>query len=217
MVQAGFRLQTQDVDYTVQLEAVYQEPFNLALRALIRELDINVKPAGLADFIPLPSGWEERNPFLGRYGDLEVFAFDPVSTSLAPTRQHHRSPGILPQLRPVPSSLSERKVGGSPGGVWRRFFAAEWVERSSFGAPGGSFLGRRRLVSTVVLLLFTGFLLYGHRAPLQSTRKCLRFQARQTSDHSPAAAPCPRKENWRKPRTSLMMPITGSTVDLRAL
>ena len=27
----------------------------------------------------------------------------------------------------------------------------------------------------------------------------------------------PRRENWRKPSTSLMMPITGSTVDLRPL
>ena len=26
----------------------------------------------------------------------------------------------------------------------------------------------------------------------------------------------PRKENWRKPSTSLMIPITGSTVHLRA-
>jgi hypothetical protein len=42
-----------------------------------------VEPAGPGDFIPLPSGWEERSPFLGRYGGLDVFAFDPVSTALA--------------------------------------------------------------------------------------------------------------------------------------
>jgi hypothetical protein len=83
MVQAGLRRQTQDVDYTVRLDAVYQEPFSLALRALIRELEISVEPAGPGDFIPLPSGWEERSPFLGRYGGLDVFAFDPVSTALA--------------------------------------------------------------------------------------------------------------------------------------
>jgi hypothetical protein len=43
----------------------------------------------------------------------------------------------------------------------------------------------------------------------------LRLKAKQTKHHSPAAA-VPRKENWRKPRTSLMIPITGSTVHLRA-
>src|SRR6266567_3365698 len=46
--------------------------------------------------------------------------------------------------------------------------------------------------------------------------KRLRLKAKQTRHHSPAAASSPRKENWRKPSTSLMMPITGSTVHLRA-
>ena len=34
-------------------------------------------------FIPLPSGWEDRSPFVGRYGNLDVFTFDPVSTCLS--------------------------------------------------------------------------------------------------------------------------------------
>ena len=46
--------------------------------------------------------------------------------------------------------------------------------------------------------------------------KRLRLKAKQTRHHSPAAACTPRKENWRKPSTSLMIPITGSTVHLRA-
>jgi len=83
MVQAGFRTLTVDVDYTVQLEAIYQEAFQSALRRLVREMDINVELVGPGDFIPLPPGWEGRSPFLGRYGGLEVFAFDPVSTTLS--------------------------------------------------------------------------------------------------------------------------------------
>lgn len=43
----------------------------------------------------------------------------------------------------------------------------------------------------------------------------LRWNATQTRHHSPAAR-SPRKENWRKPRTSLMLPITGSTGQVRA-
>ena len=46
--------------------------------------------------------------------------------------------------------------------------------------------------------------------------KRLRLNAKQIRHHSPAAAAVPRKENWRKPSTSLMIPITGSTVHLRA-
>ena len=45
--------------------------------------------------------------------------------------------------------------------------------------------------------------------------KRLRLKAKQTRHHSPAAW-TPRKENWRKPSTSLMIPITGSTVHVRA-
>jgi hypothetical protein len=47
--------------------------------------------------------------------------------------------------------------------------------------------------------------------------KRLRLKAKQTRHHSPAAAVVPRNENWRKPSTSLMIPITGSTAYLRAL
>src|SRR5437588_11479191 len=46
--------------------------------------------------------------------------------------------------------------------------------------------------------------------------KRLRLKAQRTRRHSPAAAEIPGTENWRKPGTSLMMPITGSTVRLRA-
>ena len=83
MVQAGFRAQTVDIDYTVELDAAHQEAFQGALRRLVRAMDINVEPVSPGDFIPLPSGWEARSPFLGRHGGLDVFAFDPVSTALA--------------------------------------------------------------------------------------------------------------------------------------
>lgn len=83
MVQAGFRTQTQDIDYTVQLDSGDDQAFIRAVRALIRDLHISVEQAGPGDFIPLPRGWEERSRFIGRYGDLEVFAFDPIATALA--------------------------------------------------------------------------------------------------------------------------------------
>ena len=46
---------------------------------------------------------------------------------------------------------------------------------------------------------------------------CMRFRlkAMATSFHSPLTASSPRSENWRNPNTCLMIPKTGSTVDLR--
>lgn len=82
MVYTGFRGQTEDIDYVVQLEGEDQE-FVVAIRSLIRDLNISVEQAGPGDFIPLPGGWEERSRYIGRYGGLDVYTFDPISTALS--------------------------------------------------------------------------------------------------------------------------------------
>lgn len=82
MVYEGFRRQTEDIDYVVQLEGDHQE-FTQAVRSLIREMNLSVESAGPGDFIPLPTGWEHRSPYIGRYGRIDVFTFDPISTALA--------------------------------------------------------------------------------------------------------------------------------------
>ena len=42
-----------------------------------------------------------------------------------------------------------------------------------------------------------------------------KFHAIATRFNSPLMFSSPRSENWRNPNIALMMPITGSTVDLR--
>ena len=42
-----------------------------------------MKGTSLGHLIPLPSGYETRFQFLGRYGKLEVFHFDPYSMALS--------------------------------------------------------------------------------------------------------------------------------------
>lgn len=83
MVYDGFRQQTQDVDYALEMSPSDEHDFVAAVVRLKRELNLNVEPAAPGDFIPLPSGWQERSRFLERYGALDVFAFDPVSTALS--------------------------------------------------------------------------------------------------------------------------------------
>ncbi len=46
---------------------------------------------------------------------------------------------------------------------------------------------------------------------------CLRLRARHTNVHSPATFAKPLRLNWRKPRTDLIQPLTGSTSPLRRL
>jgi hypothetical protein len=83
MVFQGYRPVTQDLDYTVQLVAGDDQDFTSAVRQVQREINLNIVRASPGDFIPLPRGWQERSPFLGRYGHLEVFAFDPLTTALS--------------------------------------------------------------------------------------------------------------------------------------
>jgi hypothetical protein len=82
MVFMGFRRQTEDIDYAAQLTGDHGE-FVSILRSLIHELDISIEPAWPGDFIPLPHGWGDRSPYVGRYGRIDVFTLDPISTALA--------------------------------------------------------------------------------------------------------------------------------------
>jgi hypothetical protein len=79
--------------------------------------------------------------------------------------------------------------------------AQEWFEQAQFHGSPATLSGRRRVEA----------------APQSAINVCRRFRlkAKHTNPHSPAAATRPRRENWRKPRTSLMMPMTGSTVHFR--
>ncbi|HVA91463.1 MAG TPA: DUF6036 family nucleotidyltransferase [Chloroflexota bacterium] len=83
MVLQGYRTQTQDVDYTARIAPQDDQDFVQAIVRLKRQLDLNIEEASPGHFIPLPAGWEARSPFLGRYGQLEVFTFDPISTCLS--------------------------------------------------------------------------------------------------------------------------------------
>ncbi len=57
---------------------------------------------------------------------------------------------------------------------------------------------------------------YGHSDARDRVCNRLQLNAKQTRHHSPAAAARPRSENCRNPNTSFMIPMTGSTVLLRA-
>ena len=83
MVYEGLRQQTLDITISFEVDDRDRSAFVAAVRDLKERLSLNIEEASPADFIPLPSGYRERSPFIGRYGQLEVFHFDLYSTTLS--------------------------------------------------------------------------------------------------------------------------------------
>lgn len=77
------RQQTIDVDVVIEVAPAHHTELIQAIRELKDDLSINVEEASPGDFIPLPSGFENRHIFIERYGSLEVLHFDLYSTALS--------------------------------------------------------------------------------------------------------------------------------------
>ena len=76
------------VDVHIRLEPEQDEALR-ALPGIKEELAVNVELASPADFIPLPGGWRERSPSLGREGRLTFRHFDLYSQALAKLERGH--------------------------------------------------------------------------------------------------------------------------------
>lgn len=83
VVYEGLRQTTMDIDLGIQVDPAHHGELMRAIADLKDRLSINVEEASPGDFIPLPSGWQERSPYVGRFGQTDVFHFDLVSTALA--------------------------------------------------------------------------------------------------------------------------------------
>ncbi len=82
----GWRDSTVDVD--LRLEPVSDDLLR-AISELKHLNEINVEFAGPADFIPMPPGWEERSPSVGRFGVLDVRHIDFYAQALAKLERGH--------------------------------------------------------------------------------------------------------------------------------
>ena len=79
----GSTRQTQDVDYTFQVEADATERFLTTLTSLAAEAHLDVEQVPLAEFIPLPLHAQERRQLIGQFGQLKVYIFDLYSIALS--------------------------------------------------------------------------------------------------------------------------------------
>lgn len=105
LVYESLRGATLDVDFAVEVDPAYHGDFMRTISVLKDQLPINAEEASPAGFIPLPTGWQGRSPFVGRYGQVEVFHFDPVSTALSKLAR-----GFEEDLRDVQLLLSRGLV-----------------------------------------------------------------------------------------------------------
>lgn len=85
-VLVGWRASTIDVDVTIDPES---DALLRAIQRLKEDLDVNVELASPADFVPVPSGWQERSPFVTRERTVTFRHFDPYSQALAKLERGH--------------------------------------------------------------------------------------------------------------------------------
>jgi hypothetical protein len=79
----GSTRQTQDIDYTFQVEADTGERFLTTLKNLAAEAHLDVEQVPLAEFIPLPPRAQERRRLIRRFGQLNIYIFDLYSIALS--------------------------------------------------------------------------------------------------------------------------------------
>jgi hypothetical protein len=82
----GWRASTIDVDIKVipDRDEILRE-----IPKLKEDLNLNVELAAPSDFIPVPTGWEERSPLIRREGKISFHHFDPVAQALAKAERGH--------------------------------------------------------------------------------------------------------------------------------
>lgn len=76
----GWRPTTIDVDLRIEPDS---DDLLRLLPELKQRLDINIELASPLDFLPEPSGWRDRSPFVAQEGPLTVRHMDPAFQALA--------------------------------------------------------------------------------------------------------------------------------------
>jgi len=75
--------ETRDLDYTVDLPGDLLNDFRRAAVEVASDMHLDLEEVPIGEFLPLPPGAYERKRFVGRFGQVEVFVFDPYSIALS--------------------------------------------------------------------------------------------------------------------------------------
>lgn len=82
----GWRDTTIDVDFVMRPD---DDAILRSIPELKETLHINVELASPADFIPVPSGWEDRGLFIAQIGRVGFYHFDLYAQALAKVERGH--------------------------------------------------------------------------------------------------------------------------------
>lgn len=82
----GWRASSVDVD--LKLDPEPEGAFD-ALAELKDELDLNIELAAPDQFIPPLTGWRERSRYIGTWGKVDFFHYDPYSQALSKIERGH--------------------------------------------------------------------------------------------------------------------------------
>ena len=75
--------ETRDLDYTVEAVPETLNQLQATVSKLAMEMQLDLEEVPLGEFVPLPPGAEQRRRFMGRFGQLDVYIFDPYSIALS--------------------------------------------------------------------------------------------------------------------------------------
>lgn len=71
------------IDLTVDTEAIILPELFSAIETLADEIKVEQEIVPIEEFIPLPRGAGERHQWIGRFGSILVYSFDPYSIALS--------------------------------------------------------------------------------------------------------------------------------------
>jgi len=71
---------TIDIDCIVDIKS---KDFESMIAKVARDLQLEVEIVPIHEFIPLPAETEKRHQIIGKYGNIEVYVFDPYSIALS--------------------------------------------------------------------------------------------------------------------------------------
>ncbi len=135
----GFRATTIDID--LHLVPDRDEALR-AIQRLKEELQVNVELAAPDQFVPELPGWQERSPFVGQYGALAVYHYDPYAQALAKLERGHNQDvadveGMVEAGLVRPASLAELFEG-----VADRLFRYPAIDPETFRRSVMTLVGR---------------------------------------------------------------------------
>jgi hypothetical protein len=72
---------TLDIDYIG--DDLKKDELQLAIEEIGREMGLVVEPVPISRFIPIPEGESKRSLFIDRFGNIDVYIFDPYTIALS--------------------------------------------------------------------------------------------------------------------------------------